>query len=298
MAVRSSTRLRQMLAEPERIVVCPGVYDGISTRLALNTGFDAIYMTGAGTSMSRLGLADLGLATMTEMKDNAEIISNLDRSVPVIADADTGYGAPINVSRTVAAYISAGVAALHLEDQVVHKRCGHMAGKQLVSKEEYVTRIQAAVETRRRLQSDIVIIARTDALQSLGLEESIARLQAAVEAGADVAFLEAISTREEAEAVCSTFGAQGIPVMYGMVQGSKGLKVTSAEAKEIGFKIIVYAAVCLAPTFVSVSKALKMLKEQGDCEKYGPEVTPHSFFDACGMQELLDFDKITTSLPN
>jgi 2-methylisocitrate lyase-like PEP mutase family enzyme len=298
MAVRSSTRLRQMLAEPEKILVCPGVYDGISARLALNAGFDALYMTGAGTSMSRLGMADLGLATMTEMKDNAEMISNLDRSVPVIADADTGYGAPINVGRSVAAYISAGVAAFHLEDQVVHKRCGHMAGKQLVSKDEYLTRIQAAVEMRRRLQSDIVIIARTDALQSLGLDESIARLQAAVDAGADVAFLEAISTRDEAEAVCSTFGAQGVPVMYGMVQGSKAFQVTPAEAKEMGFKIIVYAAVCLAPTFVSLSKALKTLKEQGDCEKYGPGVTPHSFFDACGLQELLEFDRVAVSLPN
>ncbi|KIX01452.1 uncharacterized protein Z518_09178 [Rhinocladiella mackenziei CBS 650.93] len=291
-----STQLRKMLADPDKIIVCPGVYDGITARLALNAGFDALYMTGAGTSMSRLGMADLGLATMTEMKDNAEMISNLDRSVPVIADADTGYGAPINVGRTVATYITAGVAAFHLEDQVVHKKCGHMTGKQLVSTDEFLTRIRAAVEMRRRMQSDIVIIARTDALQSLGLDEAIARLQAAVNAGADVAMLEAISTREEAEAVCRAFKSQGVPVMYGMVQGSKAYKLTPTEAKEMGFKIIVYAALCLAPTFLSVSKALKTLKEQGDCEKYGPETTPHSFFDACGLQELLKFDHAATGL--
>ncbi|KAK4946096.1 hypothetical protein LTR10_014898 [Elasticomyces elasticus] len=296
MAVRSSTRLRQMLADPEKIVVCPGVYDGISARLALNAGFEAMYMTGAGTSMSRLGMADLGLATMTEMKDNAGMISNLDRSVPVIADADTGYGAPINVGRTVAAYISAGVAAFHLEDQVVSKKCGHLAGKQLVSKDEYLTRIRAAVEMRRRLQSDIVIIARTDALQSMGLDEAIARLQAAVAAGADVAFLEAISTREEAQAVCRAFKGKRVPVMYGMVQGSKAYKLTPAEAKDMGFKIIVYAAICLAPTFMSVSKALQTLKEEGDCEEYGPEATPHRFFDACGMQELLEFDRASAGM--
>ncbi|KAI1608236.1 methylisocitrate lyase [Exophiala viscosa] len=298
MADPSSTRLRQMLADPEKIVVCPGVYDGISARLALNAGFDALYMTGAGTSMSRLGMADLGLATMTEMKNNAEMISNLDRSVPVIADADTGYGAPINVGRTVAAYIAAGVAAFHLEDQVVNKKCGHLAGKQLVSKDEYLTRIRAAVEMRRRLQSDIIIIARTDALQSLGLEEALVRLQAAVDAGADVAFLEAISTREQAEAVCRAFKDSSVPVMYGMVQGSKAYKMTPTEAKNMGFKIIVYAAVCLAPTFLSVSKALETLKEDGDCEKYGPEANPHRLFDACGMQELLEFDRVSAGLLN
>jgi 2-methylisocitrate lyase-like PEP mutase family enzyme len=287
-----------MLADPDKIIVCPGVYDGITARLALNAGFDALYMTGAGTSMSRLGMADLGLATMTEMKDNAQMIANLEPGVPLIADADTGYGAALNVGRTVAAYITAGVAAFHLEDQVVHKKCGHLAGKQLVSQDEYVTRIRAAVEMRRRLQSDIIIIARTDALQSLGLDAALTRLHAAVDAGADVAFLEAISTRAEAEAVCRTFNPRGVPVMYGMVQGSKAFKLTPAEAKRMGFKIIVYAALCLAPTFVSVSKALKTLKDTGDCEDHGPAATPHAFFDACGMQDLLEFDQVAAGLQN
>ncbi|KIW25230.1 uncharacterized protein PV07_08426 [Cladophialophora immunda] len=287
MMVPSSTRLREMLADPNKIVVCPGVYDGISARLALNEGFDTLYMTGAGTSMSRLGEADLVLATMTDMKNNVEMISNLDPSVPVIADADTGYGAPINVGRTVAAYIRAGVAAFHLEDQVVNKRCGHLAGKQLVSKDEYLTRIRAA--------SDIVIIARTDALQSLGLEEAISRLEAAVAAGADVAFLEAISTREEAEAVCRVFNPQSVPIMYGMVQESKAYKLSPVEAKNMGFKIIVFASLCLAPTFLAVSKALRTLKEQGDCERYGPDASPHRLFDACGMQKLIEFDRLVAN---
>ncbi|KAI2694766.1 hypothetical protein CBS147372_9605 [Penicillium roqueforti] len=290
MPVQASTRFRALLNDPSQIIVGPGVYDGITARLALNTGFKTLYMTGAGTSLSALGMADLGLATMTEMKQNAEMIANIDRSVPVIADADTGYGAALSVARTTASYITAGVAGFHLEDQVVNKKCGHLAGKQLVSKEEYLTRIRAAVETRKRLESDIVIIARTDALQSLGLEESLSRLEAAVDAGADVAFLEAISTREELEAVCARFNGKA-PVMYGMVQGSKAYKVTVEEAKEIGVKIIVYAAVCLTPTFLAVSQALKKLQETGDAEQYSGQWNPHKMFEACGLKELIDFDR-------
>ncbi|KIW13613.1 hypothetical protein PV08_08803 [Exophiala spinifera] len=291
MSVQASTRLRALLNDPSQIIVGPGVYDGITARLALNAGFKTLYMTGAGTSMSALGTADLGLATMTEMRQNAEMIASIDRSVPVIADADTGYGSALSVARTTASYISAGIAALHLEDQVVNKKCGHLAGKQLVSKEEYLTRIRAAVETRKRLGSDIVIIARTDALQSLGLGESLSRLDAAIDAGADVAFLEAITKREELVAVCSRFKGRA-PIMYGMVQGSSAYKVTIEEAKAIGVNIIVYAAVCLMPTFVAVSQALKTLKETGDCEEYGGQWTPHTMFDACGMKELMDFDRL------
>ncbi|KAJ9494115.1 hypothetical protein LTR99_006695 [Exophiala xenobiotica] len=295
MPVPPSTRLRQLLAEPDRIIVCPGVYDGISARLALRAGFAALYMTGAGTSMSRIGMADLGLATATEMRENAEMISGLDPSIPVIADADTGYGAAINVARTVAGYIRAGVAGFHLEDQVVTKRCGHLAGKELVSKEEYLTRIRAAVKTRDRMGSDIVIIARTDALASLGLDEAISRLTAAVDAGADVAFLEAITKREEVEALNKAFKERATPLMYGMVQGSKALRMTPAEAKDMGFKIIIYAALCLTPMYMAITRALDALKTTGDCETYDPEVKPHDVFDACGMQELLSFDREVSS---
>ena len=291
MAMSSAQKLRQLLADRDEIVVCPGVYDGLSARMALAAGFDALYMTGAGTSMSRIGMADLGLATLNDMKENAEMIANLDRSVPLIADADTGYGSTINVGRTVAQYMSAGVAALHLEDQVVNKRCGHLAGKQLVSKEDYLSRIRAAVNMRRKIGSDIVIIARTDALQSLGFEEALDRLKAAVEIGADVAFLEAIRTRKQAVQVCETFARTGTPVMYGMVQGTNVPHFTVQEAKDIGFKIIVYAALCLIPAYLGISKALKKLKEDADCEMLGPEVSPHLLFDVCGMKDLIEFDR-------
>lgn len=287
----SSLKLRQMLADPNKIIVCPGVYDGYTARMALASRFDALYMTGAGTSMSRLGMADLGLATQTEMKEQAEMIANLDPSVPLIADADTGYGSAINVGRTVARYITAGVAGFHLEDQVVNKRCGHLAGKQLVSREEYYSRIKAAVNMRRQLGSEIVIIARTDALQSLGFDEALARLQGAVALGADVAFMEAIQTREQVTKVCEAFKETGIPVMYGMVQGTKSPRLTVQEAKDLGIKIMVYAAVCLIPVYISVSRALKKLKDDGDTESYGTEISPHAVFDVCGMAELMEFDR-------
>ncbi|KAH8692802.1 putative isocitrate lyase/malate synthase [Talaromyces proteolyticus] len=287
----STQKLRQFLADPDKIIVGPGVYDGLTARMALAAKFDTLYMTGAGTSMSRLGMADLGLATQSEMKENAEMIANLDPSVPVIADADTGYGASVNVGRTVARYISAGVAGFHLEDQVVNKRCGHLAGKQIVSRDEYYSRIRAAVNMRRQLGSDIVIIARTDALQSLGFDEALVRLKEAVAIGADVAFMEAIQTREQAIQVCNAFKEAGTPVMYGMVQGSKSPHFTVQEAKDIGIKIMIYAGVCLIPAYIGVSRALKKLKEDGDTESYGSEITPHELFNVCGMKELMEFDR-------
>ena len=278
------------MADPERIIVCPGVYDGFTARMALEAGFETLYMTGAGTAMSRIGMADLGIITMTEMVDNARLIANLDRSVPLIADADTGYGSPIMVGRTVQQYISAGVAAFHLEDQVVNKRCGHLAGKECVSREEYLSRIRAAVMKRKELGSDIVIIARTDALQNLGLEESIARLQDAVAVGADVAMLEAMSTRQEVETFVKAFAGKNVPLMYGMVQGTDSFKMTAEEAQAIGLKVVVYAAACLLPSYIAVNKALRVLK-QGDCETYPEGFGQHAMFDTCGLKELIEFDQ-------
>lgn len=290
-AASAASRLRAMLKEPTKIIVAPGVYDGFTARMALAGGFDCLYMTGAGTSMSRLGMADLGLATMTDMKENAEMIANLDRSMPLIADADTGYGSAINIGRTVEQYIRAGVAAFHLEDQVVNKRCGHLEGKQLVSKVEFLARIRAAVNMRRALNSDIVIIARTDALHSLGFDEAVSRLQAAVQIGADVAFLEAIETKAQAVKVCEIFRGSATPVMYGMVQGSKCPQISVQEAKEMGFKIIIYAAACLLPAYVAVTRALKALKEDGDVETSEVQTSPRELFEMCGLDELMEFDR-------
>ena len=192
------------------------------------------------------------------------------------------------VGRTVQEYARAGVAALHLEDQVVQKRCGHLKGKELVSEHEYQARIRAAVAMRARIGSDIVIIACTDALATHGLDVAVRRMQQALSIGADVVFIEAIETLDQARTICETF--KGTPVLYGMVQGSKSPQVTVDEAKEIGFKIIIYAGLCLGPVYHSVSQTMRSLKELGYPEKLPEGVEPHALFRACGMDELLAFD--------
>ncbi|KAF5137871.1 2,3-dimethylmalate lyase [Metarhizium anisopliae] len=197
--VSGATKLRKMLSETNELVVCPGVYDGLSARTAIELGFNAMYMTGAGTAASRLGQPDLAIAQLHEMCENADMIANLDPfGPPLIADMDTGYGGPIMAARTVEQYIRAGVAGAHLEDQVLTKRCGHLAGKKVVPREEYYARIRAAHAARIRMRSDFVLIARTDALQLLGYDECIERLRTARDLGADVGLLEGFKSKGQA----------------------------------------------------------------------------------------------------
>lgn len=282
-----AARLREMLQE-QNIVVVPGVYDGYTARLAMHAGFDVLYMTGAGTSMSRLGMADLGLATMDDMVRNAAMIAGLDPSVPLIADADTGYGGPLMVRRTVEAYIRAGVASFHIEDQVQTKRCGHLGSKELVDEDVYVSRIRAAVLAREKV-GDIIIIARTDALQSLGYEAAVRRLKQAVAAGADVAFLEAPTSMEQVRAVVRDLAPT--PVLLNMVPGGATPDLTAQEAKELGFKMIIFPTMAIAPVYEAVYEAAKVLMETGTVKptqvmKRGPKAV----FEVCGLDELLDFD--------
>lgn len=178
-------------------------------------------MTGAGTAASTLGLPDLGLATLNDMLHNATMLASLDRTVPLVADADTGYGGPLMVARTVRSYIQAGVAGLHLEDQVVQKRCGHLLGKEVVGREEFYARIRAAVmarqEMREEVGGDIVLIARTDALQGMGMDEALERLKRCVEIGVDVVFLEGLRSVEECKTVCEEMAPT--PVLFNSVPG-------------------------------------------------------------------------------
>ncbi|KAJ5587976.1 Pyruvate/Phosphoenolpyruvate kinase-like domain-containing protein [Penicillium hispanicum] len=286
--------LRSQLASEDGIVVCPGVYDGLSARVALHAGFKGLYMTGSGTSVSRLGMPDLGLATLNDMRDNASLIASLDPSIPLIADADTGYGGiaawPLMVGRTVAQYMRAGVAALHLEDQVVNKRCGHLKNKQLVSENEYRSRIQAAVNMRQQLHGDIVIIARTDALQLQGFEAAMKRLQMAIALGADVAFLEGIRTVNEARRACQEL--HPTPVLYNMVQGGVSPRLTVAQAQEIGFKIIIYPAICTRAAYMSITQSVQCLKETGDFPDETAGIPPASLYKICGLNEAMELDQM------
>ncbi|OQU96219.1 hypothetical protein CLAIMM_02330 isoform 2 [Cladophialophora immunda] len=282
-------RLRQLLREGSHIVVCPGVYDGFTARIALAAGFECLYMTGAGTTMSRLGLPDLGLATLNDMRDNAAMIAGLDRDVPLIADADTGYGGPLMVGRTVSAYISAGVAALHLEDQVITKRCGHLRGKQVVEEDVFLSRIRAAVNMRTQTGGDIVVIARTDSMQVLGYDAAVARLRKALAVGADVAFLEGIRSKDEARRVCKDLAPA--PVLLNMAHGGLTPAISVAEAQDMGFRIVIFPGLAVQSVYGAVTKAVKELRETGDL-KYleGGVPSPGEIYRVCGMQEAVDFD--------
>ncbi|KAF7189016.1 Carboxyvinyl-carboxyphosphonate phosphorylmutase [Pseudocercospora fuligena] len=288
-------RLRQMLSDPSKTVIAPGVYDGITARLALSAGFECLYMTGAGTSMSRLGMADLGLATFTDMHQNASMIASIDPSVPVIADADTGYGGPINIRKTVQSYARSGVAGLHIEDQVQEKRCGHLSGKLLVSREVYYNRLRAACKARDDGRNDIVIIARTDARAGAdtegkgGFEEAIERLTQAAEIGVDVLFFEAIQDLEEAKQVIARL-PKNVPVLLNMVQGGRTPQVSNDEAGKMGFRIVIWPCLGMEAVVPAYTKSLEALKKTGQ-PPLDQKMGPAALFETCGLKELMAFDE-------
>ena len=188
-----STRLRQLLAEPA-ILVAPGAYDGTGARIAARLGFQALYVSGFATSAGVLGQPDVGYLTLTQMTDRVRTLADVV-DVPLIADADTGYGNPLNVRQAVRAYETAGAAAMHIEDQTFPKRCGHLRGRDVIASDEMVQKIKAAVDAR--CDPDFVIIARTDARTTMGLDEAISRGAAYRDAGADMLFIESPENEDE-----------------------------------------------------------------------------------------------------
>ena len=284
-----ATKLKKMLLESNELIVCPGVYDGLSARTAIEVGFNGLYMTGAGTTASRLGQPDLAIAQLHEMRENAEMIANLDPfGPPLIADMDTGYGGPIMAARTVEQYIRAGVAGAHLEDQVLQKRCGHLAGKAVVSRDEYLARIRAAHAARVRLQSDFVLIARTDALQPLGYDECIARLRLARDAGADVGLLEGFTSKEQAAQAVRDLAPW--PLLLNSVENGASPVITVDEARTMGFRIVIFSFATLAPAYVAIRQTLLRLKNQGVVGT--PDaITPRKLFEVCGLSHSMAVDK-------
>jgi carboxyvinyl-carboxyphosphonate phosphorylmutase len=274
--MRMTTRLRQMLQEPG-IVVAPGAYDGISARLVEAAGFKAVYMTGAGTAASHLGQPDLGLATLTEMASHAAHLAACV-SLPLIADADTGYGNALNVVRTVREYERAGVAGLHLEDQVAPKKCGHIAGKQVIPTREFADKIHAACEYRT--DPDLVIIARTDAAAVTSLDDAIERGNRYAEAGADVIFVEAPRTEDEIQRIAREVRA---PLLANMVAGGRTPAVKVSELERLGFKLVIFPAVCMGPAIVAIERALQLLRERETDWHEGPALPPMDIFRKVGF---------------
>jgi 2-methylisocitrate lyase-like PEP mutase family enzyme len=226
-----AARLRALLKQ-DGMVIAPGAYDCISARVIAQAGFPAVYMTGAGTAAT-LGYPDYGLVTMSEMAENAGRLAAAV-AVPVIADADTGYGNELNVTRTVREYEKRGVAGLHIEDQGFPKKCGHLDDKTLIPRDEYLAKVRAAAAARR--DPDFLLIARTDARAVIGFEEAVTRMNAALEAGADMAFLEAPQTPEEVEAVPRLVKG---PCLLNVVSGGKTPVLDLDYAQKLGFKLAI-----------------------------------------------------------
>jgi 2-methylisocitrate lyase-like PEP mutase family enzyme len=251
--MQPATRLRALLAEPA-MLRAPGVYDGITARLVELGGFSAAYMTGAGTSLAH-GYPDLGLLTLKEMAENAAVITRTI-DLPLIADADTGYGNELNVTRTVREYERAGVAGLHLEDQVSPKRCGHLAGKEVVGREEFLAKIRAAAAARR--DPDFVLIARTDSRAVLGFEEAIWRANAALEAGADMAFVEAIPDLAELASVPRRVRGA---CLLNVVQGGKTPEVSLSDAEAMGYRLAIMPSLLLSTIMQTIEATLREVQE-------------------------------------
>lgn len=281
----NAKKLRELLAG-NRIIMAPGAYDAWSARLIEKAGFPAVYMTGYGVSASVLGRPDIGLISFQEMVTAARNICSCT-AVPVIADADNGYGSALNVVRTVREYETVGVAGIQLEDQVMPKRCGHMEGKQIIPKEDMVAKIRAAVYARR--DPDTVIIARTDAIAVNGYEDAIDRAIAYKEAGADVIFVEAMQTAEQVQSASERVGA---PLMANMVEHGKTPLDTADRLFEMGFHIAIYPVAPLYAATKAVSTMLNVLKEKEDlipCMEY--EVDFPTFNHMIGLDELRALEK-------
>lgn len=247
--VSPAGRLRRLLDDGE-LVVAPGIFDGLSAHLVRRMGFLAGYLTGAGVAAAGFGLPDIGLVGMAEMADRVSMVTGVLGELPLIADADTGYGPPPSVARTVRAYERAGVAAIQLEDQAFPKRCGHLPGKELVSTDEYLAKLGAALDAR----TDALIIARTDARAVLGLDAAIERGNAYAAAGADVIFVEAPRTVEEISVIAREITA---PKLINVVAGGLTPAVDPPMLRELGYSIVIYPTTALLAVTNAAVTALR-----------------------------------------
>jgi 2-methylisocitrate lyase-like PEP mutase family enzyme len=266
------------LLRGEAMVIAPGAYDGLTAKLVAQAGFPAVYMTGAGTSVSH-GYPDFGLLTMSEMVENAaRIVQSVD--VPVIADADTGYGNELNVFRTVQEYERRGVAAIHIEDQVSPKKCGHLDDKEIVPRDDFIAKIRAAVAARR--DGEFIIIARTDARAVAGLEEALARANASLAAGADMAFVEAPQTMDELAAVPKRVTG---PCLLNVVRGGKTPEIDLREAQRMGYRLAIVPGLLLKAVIGACDEMLAQLKATHVHPVPRSDMTVREAFNRVGAEE-------------
>ena len=281
-----TTRLRKLMSGPG-CLVAPGVADGLAARLVKLAGFEAAYMTGFGTSITRLGMPDVGLLTATEMIDNASRIVDACE-LPVVADADTGYGNPINTRRTIRDYEKAGVAGVHIEDQGWPKRCGHLAGKRVIPTAEMVAKIKAACDARR--DQDFVIITRTDAIAIEGIDAALERGERYREAGADVLFIEAPVGRAEVDRVSKHF--KGVPLLYNMASSGKTPDLPADELGKLGFRIAIYPNWVILAASPAMQNMLAELKRTGSVAHMRDKVaTFKQFTEIAGLPDIMELEE-------
>jgi 2-methylisocitrate lyase-like PEP mutase family enzyme len=274
----SRRRTLRTLVAGKAGVVIPGVYDAVSAKLVERAGFPAVYMTGYGASASRLGLPDLGFAGLAEMVDHARNLAGAVQ-IPLIADADTGYGNALSVRRTVALYEAAGVAALHLEDQVTPKRCGHLSGHQVIPRGEFAGKIRAAVEART--DPNLMVIARTDAISAMDFDEALRRGEAAAKAGADVLFIEAPRTEEHVARIAQAFD---IPLLYNYAPGGRSPLLPFARLRELRYAIILLPVDTLLVAAKAVADFLRDLRAGDDALRLSARYLPfREFNDLIGV---------------
>lgn len=264
-----------------KLVIAPGVFDLISVRIASRMNFECLYMTGYGTVASYLGLPDAGLATLTDMVNRVEAFSHISR-LPVICDADTGYGGLLNVAHTVRSYEKAGAAAVQLEDQEFPKKCGHTPNRRVIPVEDMVKKIRVAVEARE--DSDLQIIARTDARTSLGLDEALRRAEQYAKAGADVLFVESPESEEELATIGRTFDT---PLLVNLVQSGRTPLLPPDVLEEMGFNLAIYPAV----GFLSAGKALHDAYAHLEKNRTSLGREDH-FYDFMEFNDLMDFPEV------
>ncbi|RFU19787.1 isocitrate lyase/PEP mutase family protein [Geodermatophilus marinus] len=279
------SRLRELLADP-RPLVAPGAYDALSARLVEQAGFAAVYMTGFGTTASLIGRPDVGLLTGTEMVDNARrIAAAVD--LPVVADADTGYGNALNVVRTVQLYEQAGVAGIQLEDQVMPKKCGHMSGKELIGTDEMAGKIRAAAAARR--DPDLVLIARTDAVAVTGVDDALARARAYADAGADVLFVEAPTSEADVERVARELSGVA-PLVFNWAEGGRTPPLPLARITELGFSLVIYPIGTLLAATAGMRALLAALRRDGVPALEGLPAFDE-FTDLVGLPEVQELEQ-------
>ena len=280
MTERPRAHLRQRLAKKE-LLVAPGVYDGISARIADQMGFEALYMTGYGTVASNLGLPDAGIATYNDMVGRVGVIAGGTKS-PLIADGDTGYGGLLNVQYTVRGYEKAGAVAIQLEDQEFPKKCGHMLGRRVVPVEDMVDKIKVAVASRN--SDDFLIIARTNSRTTHGLDEALRRMEAYDRAGADILFIESPESLDEMRKIGQTFGK---PLLANMVEGGRTPIADRKTLEELGYSIAIFPAFGFLAAGEALRQVYRQLKETGS--SVGGNVPLYKFSE---FSELMGFGEV------